>query len=242
MPLYRDEGVILRTHKLGEADRIVTVFMKDHGVRRIVAKGVRRTSSKFGARLEPFMVADLQCYEGRTLDTITQAESLGSYGSAISSDYDRFRMANVMVETAEKINTEEPSKLQYALLVGGLRTLAAGAIDGELVRDAYLLRSVALAGWAPGFDDCVRCGRPGVHTSLSIQLGGAICETCRPPGSLNVQAESMRLLAALLAGDWETATSSSERDRDQVAGFTAAYLQWHLERSLKSLSFNSGRH
>lgn len=242
MALYRDEGVILRTHKLGEADRIVTIFMKDHGVRRVVAKGVRRTSSKFGARLEPFMVADLQCYEGRSLDTITQAVSLGSYGNAISADYDRFEAANVMVETAEKINTEEPSKTQYALLIGGLRTLAAGEIDGELVRDAYLLRSVALAGWAPSFDDCALCGSPGPHTHLSIQLGGAVCANCRPPGTLTVRPESMNLLAALLAGDWTVALAAPNNAKHQAAGFTAAYLQWHLERSLKSLSINRGRH
>ena len=70
MPVYRDEAVVLRTHKLGEADRIVTLLTRRHGKVRAVAKGVRRTGSKFGARLEPFMVADLQLYEGRTLDVV----------------------------------------------------------------------------------------------------------------------------------------------------------------------------
>ena len=66
MPLYRDEAIVLRTHKLGEADRIVTLLTRQHGKVRAVAKGVRRTTSRFGARLEPFMVVDVQCYEGRS--------------------------------------------------------------------------------------------------------------------------------------------------------------------------------
>ena len=86
MPTYRDEGVVLRTHKLGEADRIVTLLTKSHGKVRAVAKGVRRTSSKFGARLEPFMVADIQFYEGRSLDTIQQAETIAAYGADIVDD------------------------------------------------------------------------------------------------------------------------------------------------------------
>ena len=79
MPLYRDEAVVLRTHTLGEADRIITLLTKEHGRIRAVAKGIRRTKSRFGARLEPFMVVDVQCYEGRNLDTVTQAESLATH-------------------------------------------------------------------------------------------------------------------------------------------------------------------
>ena len=74
--LYRDEGVVLRTQKLGEADRIITLLTRRHGKVRAVAKGVRRTKSKFGARLEPFSHVDLQLYTGRNLDIVTQAESI----------------------------------------------------------------------------------------------------------------------------------------------------------------------
>jgi DNA repair protein RecO (recombination protein O) len=87
VPTYRDEAVVLRTQKLGEADRIVTFLTRYHGQVRAVAKGVRRTGSKFGARLEPFMVADIQFYEGRTLDSVNQVESIGSYGRQIIEDY-----------------------------------------------------------------------------------------------------------------------------------------------------------
>ena len=78
MPTYREAAVVLRTHKLGEADRIVTLLTRGRGRVRAVARGVRRTKSRFGARLEPGMVVDVQCYEGRNLDTITQADVLAA--------------------------------------------------------------------------------------------------------------------------------------------------------------------
>lgn len=235
MPLYREQGVVLRTQKLGEADRIVTLLTLGRGLLRAAAKGVRRTSSKFGARLEPFMVADLQLYEGRTLDTITQASTLGSYGPHISDDYDRYRAGSAMVETAERLTDAGPAPEQYRLLVGALRTLAQGRIAPELVRDGYLLRAMAAAGWAPGFDECVRCGAPGPHTLVVVQLGGVVCEDCRVPGAPRLEPGSIRLLSALAAGDWDAALSADERERGQAAGIVAAYTQWHLERGLRSL-------
>lgn len=241
VPLYRDEGVVLRTRKLGEADRIVTLLTRQRGLLRAVAKGVRRTSSKFGARLEPFMVADVQCFEGRTLDTITQAVTLGAYGPPISVDYDRYRAASAMVETAERLSDGAPAENQYTLLVGALRTLAAGKIAPELVRDGYLLRAMSLAGWTPGFDDCVRCGAPGPHTLVTVQLGGVVCENCRVPGAPRLDPASIDLLRALLAGDWEHAVASDERARGQAAGIASAFTQWHLERGLRSLNAHANR-
>lgn len=235
VPLYREEGVVLRTQKLGEADRIVTLLTRGRGLLRAVAKGVRRTSSKFGARLEPFMVADLQCFEGRTLDTITQAETLAPYGPRITADYDRYRAGSVMVETAERLAEGAPSQQQYGLLVGALRTLAAGRIPAELVRDGYLLRALALAGWSPGFDGCVVCGAAGPHTAVSVQLGGVTCEEHRVPGSPRLDPASIALLAALTGGDWEAALESGDRERGQAARIAAAYTQFHLERGLRSL-------
>ena len=161
MPTYRDEVVILRTHKLGEADRIVTMLSRAHGKLRAVAKGVRRTSSRFGARLEPFMVADVLLYQGRSLDIVQQAESLGSYGADIAVHYDRYTSANAMVEAADRLNEAEATPQQYLLLVGGLRALARGEHASRSILDSYLLRAMALSGWAPGLAECARCGAPG---------------------------------------------------------------------------------
>ena len=235
MPTYRDEGVVLRTHKLGEADRIVTLLTKSHGKVRAVAKGVRRTSSKFGARLEPFMVADIQFYEGRSLDTIQQAETIASYGADIVDDYPRFTAASVMVETADKVTELEGSPQQYLLLLGALRSLSRQEHPTELTLDSYLLRALSLAGWAPTFDSCARCGEMGPHESFVVQLGGMVCVKCAPPGAPHIIPEVVELLDALVRGEWDAAEAHTQQNWNKASALVSAYTQWHLERSLRSL-------
>jgi len=235
--LYRDEGVVLRTQKLGEADRIITVLTRENGKIRAVAKGVRRTSSRFGARLEPFMRADLQFATGRTLDIITQAEMIAPYGRHITGDYSRYTSATAMLETADRLAAEErePAVQQYHLLVGALRALADGSHDPSLVLDAYLLRGLAVAGFAPSFADCARCGTTGPHRFFSVPSGGMVCPVCKPSGTVAPAAATVALLAALLSGDWTVADASEPPARREASGIVAAFLQWHLERGLRSL-------
>lgn len=235
MPTYRDEAVVLRTHKLGEADRIVTVLSRYHGQVRAVAKGVRRTASKFGARLEPFMVADIQFYEGRTLDTISQVETIGSYGREIIEDYAAYTAATAMVETAERLTGEDSQPQQYLLLVGALRSLSNREHEPSLTLDSYLLRALAIAGWAPNFFDCSRCGEPGPHEAFVMQVGGVVCRDCRPAGAAVIDPLTAEHLGALLAGDWSLLDASPESIRVAASGIVAAYSQWHIERGLKSL-------
>ncbi len=235
MPTYRDEAVVLRTHKLGEADRIVTMLSREHGKIRAVAKGVRRTKSKFGARLEPFMVVDLQCHIGRSLDIVTQAESIASYGADISDDYASFTAAHAMVETADRLTDDDGSLQQYLLLVGALRTLARREHAAGLTLDSYLLRALSIAGWAPSFGDCAVTGAPGPHTAFVPQLGGVVSDAVAPPGVARLDPETLALLAALLSGDWAVADASAQSARDQASGVIAAFAQFHLERGLRSL-------
>lgn len=236
MVTYRDEVVVLRTHKLGEADRIVTMLSRRHGKIRAVAKGVRRTSSRFGARLEPFMVADVQLYEGRSLDVIQQAESLGSYGAEIAVHYDRYTTAHAMVEAADRLNEADSTPQQYLLLVGGLRALAQGAHASRSVLDSYLLRAMALSGWAPGLGDCARCGRPGPHDWFVPQLGGTVCASCAPAGSARLHPETGELMRSLIAGEWDAVDTASASASATASGLIAAYAQWHLERGIRSLA------
>jgi DNA repair protein RecO (recombination protein O) len=236
VPLYRDEAIVLRTHKLGEADRIVTVLTRRLGKVRTVGKGVRRTKSRFGARLEPGMRVDLQCYEGRNLDTVTQAETLDPWGEVIARDYASWTAASAALETCDRLTEErEPALQQYLLLSGALRSFAGREHAPGLVLDAYLLRALAIGGYAPSFHDCAKCGASGPHRAFHVVAGGAVCPACRPPGSAAPAPETLRLLAALLAGDWALADASDERHRREGNGLTAAFLQWHLERGIRSL-------
>jgi DNA repair protein RecO (recombination protein O) len=239
VPLYRDEAVVLRTHKLGEADRIITLLTRHHGRVRAVARGVRRTSSRWGSRLEPFTHVDLMIAEGRTLDVITQAETLTPFSAELGADYERYTAGTAMLETAERLVVEdkEPATQQFLLLVGGLRAMAGKALPAGQVLDSFLLRSLSVAGYAPSFDHCTRCGDPGPHRWLNPSAGGVLCPDCRLPGSASPAPETVAVLGALLAGDWELVQTADPRHLKEASGVVAAYLAWHLERGLRSLAY-----
>jgi DNA repair protein RecO (recombination protein O) len=275
---YRDDGVVLRTHKLGEADRIITLLTRQNGRVRAVAKGVRRTKSRFGGRLEPFTHVDVLIYPGRSLDVIQQAEVIRAYGKPLATDYPRYTAGTAMLETAERFTPveKEPAIRQFLLLIGGLRALgeadapdyldeaqeaggleeadefeeadgsgrdggrAAATREPRLVLDAYLLRSLALEGYAPALEECARCGvtaasgtRPLV--AFTVAVGGMVCANCRQPGSASPAPQTVALMRALLRGDWDAAMRSERRHRVECSGLVAAYLQWHLEHSIRSL-------
>jgi DNA repair protein RecO (recombination protein O) len=237
MRLYRDRAVVLRQHKLGEADRIVTLLTRDHGLVRAVAKGVRRTRSKFGARLEPFAHIDVQLHPGRNLDIVTQVVSLDAFATDIVSDYGRYTSACAMLETAERLAGEEraPAPELHRLTVGALRAVADGSRPRELLLDAYLLRAMSIAGWAPALSECARCATPGPHRAFHVAAGGSVCSYCRPAGATTPPLGVLDLMSALRDGDWEAAESAPQSARSHVSGLVAAHLQWHLERQLRTL-------
>lgn len=237
MSLYRDTGVVVRVQKLGEADRIITFITQRHGKVRAVAKGVRRTTSRLGARVEPFAHVDVQFYTGRTLDVITQVQTVDAFALPIVGDYQRYTAASAIAETADRLSAEEgePALRLYLLVTGALRALADGERDASFVLDAFLLRAMSYAGWAPAITECARCGERGPHSAFSVQAGGSVCPRCRPPGSVNPSPEVLRLLGALLHGEWDVADATGGPARRDASGLVAAHLQWHLERQLRSL-------
>jgi DNA repair protein RecO (recombination protein O) len=237
MSLYRDNAVVIRTQKLGEADRIITMLTRDHGRIRGVAKGVRRTKSKFGARLEPGSHIDVQLFVGKTFDTVTQVEAIQNFGDEFSRDYRRWTISSAILETAERFTSQErePALQEYQLVVGGLRALAEDRHDPSLILDAFLLRSLAIGGYAPSMTICSRCEKPGPHRYFSLVGGGSVCSECRPSASATPAPETLALMSALVSGDWGQADASEGKHRREASGLIAAYLQWHLERGLRSL-------
>lgn len=237
MSLYRDQAVVLRTQKLGEADRIITLLTREHGRLRGVAKGVRRTKSKFGARLEPGSHIDVQLYVGKTFDIVTQVEAIENYGEAVTHDYRRWTVSAAILETAERFTFQErePALQEYLLVVAGLKALAEERHDPSLILDAFLLRSLGIGGYAPSLSICSRCGEPGPHKYFSLVGGGSVCLNCRPSASATPAVETLELMGALLSGDWTLADQSEGRHRREASGLIAAYLQWHLERGIRSL-------
>jgi DNA repair protein RecO (recombination protein O) len=234
--------VVLRAHKLGEADRIVTFLTHRHGKVRAVARGVRRTSSKFGGRLEPFSHVDVQFVQGRNLDIVAQVETLHSYAAPLTDDYQRYTAGEVMLETADRLVAEErtPALRQYNLLLGAVRVLGEGTTDGPrpgaVVLDSYLLRALSAAGYAPALGGCARCGAEGPQEWFSPSGGGMVCLDCRPPGTARPSPGAWALLAALLSGDWAATRDIPPATQREVDGLVSAFVNWHLENSLRSLS------
>jgi DNA repair protein RecO (recombination protein O) len=242
MPNYTDEVVILRGRPLGEADRILTCFGRQHGKISAVARGVRRTASKFGARVEAGNVIDAQFYTRghgpAGLDTLTQAVTVHSFAAKMVDDFDVYTMSGAILEAADRILEAEPAPLQFAQLVGSLRYLARRQHPAGLVLDAYLLRSLALAGWRPTFTDCARCGKSGPHSRISLTAGGAVCDDdARSSGAvMYADVDTMRLLWALLAGNWGVAEATDDGTRAAAHRIVSAYAQFHLERGLRSMA------
>lgn len=233
MSLYRDEGVVLRTWKLGEADRIVVLMTRGHGKVRAVAKGVRKTRSRFGARLEPTSHVALQLYEGRQLDTVTQAESLGTL-APLRQDLDRLTGAVSMLEAVDQLAMERESNPRlYKMLVGALGTLATD--DAPLVVPAFFLKALDLEGFRPVVEACVECGAEDDLVAFDPGAGGLLCRQHRR--GVPVSPEALALLQDVLGGRLNVALAASAGPATvEVGRLATAVMEHHLERRLRSAS------
>ena len=182
---WRDAALILRTQKLGETDRIIIMLTRDGGITHAVAKAVRKPTSKFGGRLEPFMHTDLSFSRGRTnLHTITQAATLHAYTAPIMANYDAYTCASTIAELAEALTKDTDSTANiYTLTHGALAALAHGQHVPQRILTRYLARSMNAAGWPLIGENCTRCGNPlvnsdsrgdnGADSSAPVATGGS---------------------------------------------------------------------
>lgn len=233
MSLYRDQGVVLRTWKLGEADRIVSLLLRDHGRVRAVAKGVRKPTSRFGARLEPTSHVSLQCHRGKgDLDTITQVELLDHHPH-IRGDLDRFGHAAAMLEAVENLTPErQPHPELYEMLHRALRTLDAS--PSPLVGAAFFVKLLALEGVEPQVEGCVHCGAPEPLVAFDLEGGGLTCPACRR--GVAVRPESVELLQQILGGQLRLALAAApSAATHEVDHLATRLVEHHLERRLRSM-------
>ena len=235
MRLYRDQGVVLRTIKLGETDRIVTILTQGHGKIRAVAKGIRKPGSRFGARLEPTTHVALQCYRGRSdLDIVTQTETIDS-NRKLRESYGCLTHAVSMLEATDQVAQDrEANAALYRMLVGALRTLVTD--PSPLVSAAFFWKLLSLEGFHPLLDACARCGNEdGPFTAFDVEEGGVLCEQCGRFGGRRLQPDTLVLVQRILGGDLRGALaespSATTTDVERLALFA---LEHHLERRLRS--------
>lgn len=233
MGIRHDTGIVLRSYPFGEADKIVVLLSPLHGKLRTVAKGVRKTKSKFGARLESFMEVDVVLYEGRNLDLITQAELRSSFPS-LRRDLAAIAAASTMAEVVDAVAQEnEASVALFELLKRGLAALDAGRTSPDVLT-AFLLQLLDVQGLAPALTRCASCGRSEDLNRFSVAAGGIVCGACLPEGSVRLRAGLVPHLARLLGADLSS-LEANELSRDAM-WVTRRFIEFHLDRRLVSMA------
>jgi DNA repair protein RecO (recombination protein O) len=236
MPLYKEQGIVLGSVKLYEADKIITILTQGSGKVRAVAKGIRRTQSKFGARLEPFTHVSLMLYRGRNLDTVTQADILHPF-RRLREDFALFSAGEAMLEAADKVAEEHERNVRlFLLLKQGLGALETGPTDPAAVAESFLLRLLMLSGFAPALGGCAVCGtRPAGRFSPS--QGGSVCDDCRDRDARRASAEALGWLAGLAEGDLAAAGGNGVPPsiRGEGRALLYGFAEYHLERRIRSL-------
>ena len=238
MPPYKEQGIVLRSIKLGEADKIVTIMTHGSGKVRAVAKGIRKTTSRFGGRLEPFTHVSLMLYRGRgQLDTITQAEIISPHKN-LREDLSLLAAGETMLEAVDKVAEEHERNVRVMLLLlSGMRALDARPASPAAVTESFMLKLLSLSGFHPALTACAVCGDTDPQLFSSDQ-GGAVCARCAEPGAGSVSAAALDYLAALASADLaavDAVDAPDPRVRKESRGLLFGFAEYHFERRMKSV-------
>ncbi len=237
---------MLRSLRLGEADRVLHLYTRAHGRAGAVAKGVRRTRSRFGARLEPLSHVELVLHRGRgELETVTAAQLVRSHHEA-REDYYRFSVGTIGAEAMLRLFSEQEANERaftaltrfLDLLDGSPRTGERPALDPLGL--AFQLKLLWLSGYLPHVSGCAECGAEGTPlVGYSPRAGGAVCSRCAPSArALALAAEGIAAIEALLSQPLAAAAGlrlSERARRDALRVVTASY-EYHGGFRLRTLS------
>ena len=243
MALVRSEGVVLKTHALGDTSRIVVVFTREHGMVRLVAKGARKTPSRFGFALEPLSRGRYVYYHkpDRDLQLLSQADTLAATGSKLA-DLERLAYAEAALELIDRLVWgEEPHPELYDLLVETLETVTvapAAALPATTI--AFMLQVASLMGYRPRLDACAGCGGPLSDERLfSPVRGGLVCDRCAAEGGvIRLSADALAGLSLLLSRPVREAGEYVEVKRaGEILRVIEVFLKNHFHRfqGLRSL-------
>ena len=232
MSTYRDNAVVLGTYKFGEADRVVVLLTEMHGKVRAVARGVRKTKSSIGARLEPMSHVDISLRSGRELDTVAEVRLVHTH-SLLRTDFDRLNQGLSMLEAINKLTPDrEPVPHLYEVLSRALHAL--NEKNSPLMLGAFYWRLLSIEGHSPQLDVCVRCGEEGNIVSFDVLEGGGHCDSCR--SGVPISSQALELLRMILGGRMNEALSLPESPSvHEVSQLAMEAMESHLERRLRSL-------
>ncbi len=239
---YRCEAVVLRRVDFGEADRLLTLYSREYGKIKGIAKGARKPQSRKTGHVELFMRSRFFLAKGRNLDIITQAEAIESY-VALRSDLIRTTYASYAVELLDRFTVEEDQHSGiFDLLVNALGWFAT-AEDLLLAARYYELRLLSLTGFQPRFFQCVSCDEAIIEQdqSFSAELGGFLCPDCKHAdrNALPVSAVKVKVLRYLQTRSWDVVQHLHLKKPllHDLETLMHAYITHTLERELKSVDF-----
>lgn len=225
--------MVLRTYKLGEADRIVVLMTRIHGKVRAVAKGVRRTGSRFGSRMEPGSVVQVQLYEGRgDLDGVSQVETSQAHPRT-RGDLSRLGHAAALLEAIDQVAQDrEPDARLHDMLVGGLASVED--TNPPAVVAGFYLKLLAAEGVAPDLDACSVCGEPPERPMWAPETGALRCASCG--GGRVISEETLTLSRAVLGGGLNAVLDLPDGPVvHDLEAFASALLERHIERRLRAI-------
>jgi len=248
MPPYPARALVLRKTKLGETDTILTMLASDGHQLRAVAKGLRKPGGRFGARLEPFAVADLLLHTGRSLDVVTEARTVAAH-AGLREDFDRSAAASVVVDVLDKIAVEgQPEPHLFDMAVATLDVMEhAPAESLRPLVIAFLVKAMAMHGYRPQLDSCACCAEEvGAGREFSVSAGGLLCPECGALDASTVRfgAEGRAWLAGLMQARMAEvpALEMPEAAAEDCFELVRAFVVFHVPARLKALDFYAGLH
>ena len=240
--VYSTPAIVLRQRRLGDADKILTLFTARFGKLEAVAKGVRKTRSKLAGHVEPLTQATFQLARGRSLDVVTQVETIESF-QPLRDDLDRLSRALYACELLDKFTEPREDHFDlYRLLLDTLRRLQTRD-DLDTPLRFYEMALLDVLGYRPELEECVTCRSrlQPVTNYWSAAAGGVVCPTCRGEEAAvrPLGANAVKLLRLLLHGRFSDVARVSV-DASLAAELERAmleYVRWVLERDVRSAAF-----
>jgi len=233
----RTEAIVLRSIRYGEADRILHLYTPDHGRLSAIAKGARRTRSRFGARLEPFFHLRTLLYEGKSdLLTVTSAETLDAHGPLRERAASLDAAARACDAVTRLFETDDPSPAVFHLLANELRLLDADdSASGAAHQLAFRLKLLVAGGFTPQLATCASCGEADHLTAFSGAAGGVVCSACEASG-FPLTEEAYGFLVAALGRPLAEAPDASARALRQAERAIAETAEHHAHVRLRPLA------
>jgi DNA repair protein RecO (recombination protein O) len=241
---YKTEAVVLRSMRLGEADRVLHLYTLDRGRVGAVAKGIRKTKSRFGARLEPLSHVELLLHVGSgELQTITGVELVRSHRAAREDPY-RLGVGLIGLEAMLRLYSEQEANprafealIRFLDLLDELPARPRGhAVDPLAL--SFQLKLLWLSGYLPHLTSCAECGGEGPLVGYSPPAGGAVCATCADGAVIALSPGALGGIESLLRrplADARTAGLSARSEREALGLITSSY-EYHGGFRLRTLT------